>query len=164
MRASNVLALSALSTAAFAAPAPAAQAGSSINDPYYSWQVTDWSAGCASSGCFYDFNIAGSNYKTDSFDFPPFTAACSGAGVGAPFTPCAVNGPEGEPGNRGVVARLLPAETGAGAHIEVSFEWVDLNQANTYYNFTGDAIASYNQFVGPLEAFTITPSSAFGVA
>lgn len=35
---------------------------------------------------------------------------------------------------------------------------------STYYNYTGNATSIYNQFVAPLQEFTITPSSAFGVA
>ncbi|KAG4435435.1 hypothetical protein IFR05_009077 [Cadophora sp. M221] len=154
----NLLALSFLSATALAAPTPAPQAGTGVNDPAYFWSVTDWSAGCARSGCYYNFNISAPAYN----DIPAFSAYCSGYTVGAPFEPCGVN--DDLPGNRGVAAHLLDAETGTGAHIEVSLAWVDLEQPDTYYNYTGNATSSYNQFVAPLQSFTITPSSAFGVA
>ncbi|KAL5318390.1 hypothetical protein ACEPPN_013450 [Leptodophora sp. 'Broadleaf-Isolate-01'] len=158
----NFLVLSFLSATALAAPAPAPapapQAGTGVNDPAYSWSVTDWSAGCARSGCYYDFNISAPAYN----DIPAFSAYCSGYTVGAPFQPCGIN--DDLPGNRGVAAHLLDAETGTGAHIEVSLAWVDLEQTDTYYNYTGNATSTYNQFVAPPQNFTITPSSAFGVA
>lgn len=147
----NILALSLLSATALAVPTPAPQAGTGINDPAYSWSVTGWSAGCARSGCYYgssslpshlptplpllpnshipkkliltslpDFNISAPAYN----DIPAFSAYCSGGGVGAALKPCGVN--DDLPGNRGVAAHLLEAETGSGAHIEVSLQWTDL--------------------------------------
>ncbi|KAH7346825.1 hypothetical protein BKA65DRAFT_503376 [Rhexocercosporidium sp. MPI-PUGE-AT-0058] len=152
------LALSLLSASAFAAPAPAPapQAGTGVNDPAYSWSVTQWSAGCARHGCYYIFNISAPAYN----DIPAFSAYCSGTGEGAPFQACEVN--DDLPGNRGVAAHLLEAEV--GAHIEVSFQWTDLEQSGTYYNYTGNATSFYNQSSAPYQNFTITPSSAFGVA
>jgi len=49
----NLLALSLLSATSLAAPTPAPQSGTGVNDPNYSWSVTGWSAGCARSGCYY---------------------------------------------------------------------------------------------------------------
>lgn len=69
-----------------------------------------------------DFNISAPAYN----DIPAFSAYCSGYTVGAPFQPCGIN--DDLPGNRGVAAHLLDAETGTGAHIEVSLAWVDLEQ------------------------------------
>ncbi|KAG4420408.1 hypothetical protein IFR04_006424 [Cadophora malorum] len=154
----NLLALSLLSATSLAAPTPAPQSGTGVNDPNYSWSVTGWSAGCARSGCYYDFNITAPAYN----DIPAFSAYCSGGPEGAAFKPCGVF--DDLPGNRGVAAHLLEAETGTGAHIEVSLQWTDLEQTSTYYNYTGNATSIYNQFVAPLQEFTITPSSAFGVA
>jgi len=51
MRSFSVLALSSLAAIASAAPAP--QVGTGVNDPNYSWQVTEWEAGCARAGCYY---------------------------------------------------------------------------------------------------------------
>lgn len=145
----NLLALSSLLTASFAAPTPAPQAGTGVNDPSYSWSVTGWSAGCARSGCYYgqfpltllqnpsfchlkyprpisnsisDFNVTAPAYN----DIPAFSAYCSGGPEGAVFRPCNVF--DDLPGNRGVAAHLLEAETGTGAHIEVSLQWTDLEQ------------------------------------
>lgn len=50
MRSFNLLAISALSTAIIAAPNP--QSGTGVNDPYYQWSVTGWSAGCVRD-CYY---------------------------------------------------------------------------------------------------------------
>ena len=132
------LALSVLPTIALAVPSTQA----AVNNPKYKWHVTNWSAGCARSGCYYgirlnsfstqsphtykrksDFNITGAEYGHDP-TIPAFSAHCSGFGVGAPFVPCNVF--DDLPANRGVVAKLLPAKTGTGAHIDVSFQWTDL--------------------------------------
>lgn len=74
-----------------------------------------------------DFNITGPEYTTTNPTIPAFAAYCSGGPEGAAFKSCDVF--DDGLGNRGVAARLLPAETGTGAHIEVSLQWADLNQA-----------------------------------
>ncbi|CZS96265.1 uncharacterized protein RAG0_05904 [Rhynchosporium agropyri] len=154
----NLLALSLLAGTALAAPPKPPHAGTGVNDPAYRWSVTDWSAGCGRAGCYYYFNISAPAYK----HIPAFSAYCSGAPEDKFSKPCGVN--DKLPGNRGVSAHLLEAEQGTGAHIEVSFQWSKLDMPSTYYNYTGNATTIYNQFVAPLQKFTITPSSAFGVA
>ncbi|KAL2070069.1 hypothetical protein VTL71DRAFT_14749 [Oculimacula yallundae] len=154
----NLVALSLLSATALAAPTPAPQAGTGVNDPAYSWSVTDWSAGCGRAGCYYYFNISAPAYNS----IPAFSAYCSGAPEDKFSKACEVN--DGQTPNRGVAAHLLEAETGTGAHIQVSYQFSELDTPSTYYNFTGNATTIYNQFVAPLQKFTITPSSAYGVA
>ncbi|EPE30068.1 hypothetical protein GLAREA_12791 [Glarea lozoyensis ATCC 20868] len=158
----NIALISSLAAAVIAAPAPVPQ---TTNNPTYSWDVTGWSAGCARAGCYYDFNITAPAHGTNP-TVPAFSAYCSGSengfGLGGDYRACNIF--DDLPANRGVVAKLLPAPTGSGAHIQVSLQWTDLEQASTYYNYTGHANSTYNQFVAPLQSFKITPTEFFGVA
>ncbi|KAG9229130.1 hypothetical protein BJ875DRAFT_508122 [Amylocarpus encephaloides] len=141
-------ATSLLAAAVSAAPTPEATTSNGVP---YTWSVTGWTAGCARS-CFYDFNITGNAFG-ETPTIPAFSAYCSGYDVGGDYKACDVF--DELPGKRGVVAKLLPAETGAGAHIQVSLQWTDLEQPT---------VATYNQFSSPAESFTITPTEAWGVA
>jgi hypothetical protein len=135
MRGFNLITLGALATTILAIPTP--QTG--VNDPSYRWEVTGWSAGCAHSGCYYgkssyairdsvltsfaDFNITGQAYGA-SPAIPAFSAYCSGGPEGVPYRLCKIL--DSGPTNRAVAAKLLPAATGTGAHIDVSIQWHDL--------------------------------------
>ncbi|TGJ88714.1 hypothetical protein E0Z10_g31 [Xylaria hypoxylon] len=132
----------------------------------YDWAVTGWSAGCARAGCYYDFNITGAENLTQSPATPAFKAYCSGYYEGAPYTLC--ERLDEEDTDATVVAKLLPSNITANgsryAVIQVSLEYTDLETPTTWWNFTGHASSIYNQFVAPLQSFTITPSEIIGVA
>ncbi|EHK96603.1 hypothetical protein M7I_7694 [Glarea lozoyensis 74030] len=150
----NIALISSLAAAVIAAPAPVPQ---TTNNPTYSWDVTGWSAGCARAGCYYGklphLPSPAPAHGTNP-TVPAFSAYCSGSengfGLGGDYRACNIF--DDLPANRGVVAKLLPAPTGSGAHIQVSLQWTDLEQA------------TYNQFVAPLQSFKITPTEFFGVA
>ncbi|KAH6655509.1 hypothetical protein BKA67DRAFT_657444 [Truncatella angustata] len=133
----------------------------------YDWDVTAWSAGCERSGCYYDFNVSGPADDQNP-PRPAFLAYCSGFGEGAEYDECTLLD-EGDVARR-VVAKLLPAirfnstNTSTIAQIQVSFQYTDLEVSTTWWNFTGHGNSSYNQFVAPLQNFTIKPDTISGVA
>ncbi|KAI1344946.1 hypothetical protein F5Y15DRAFT_12495 [Xylariaceae sp. FL0016] len=132
----------------------------------YDWDVTGWSAGCAESGCSYDFNITGAGNETSKPPRPGFMAYCTGQGEGADYQVCEQL--DTEDNDARVVAKLLASNgtaNGTGsAHIQVSLRYTDLETSTTWWNYTGDAFAPYNQFSTPGEEFTIRPDEVFGVA
>ncbi|KAI1355144.1 hypothetical protein F5Y01DRAFT_270924 [Xylaria sp. FL0043] len=131
----------------------------------YNWAVTGWSAGCAKSGCSYDFNITGAENLTQYPKTPAFKAYCAGFGEGSPYRLC--DRLDDGKTDAIVVAKLLPSNTTNGtrhAKIQVSLKYTDLDSPTTWWNFTGHADSVYNQFVAPLQNFTITPSEITGVA
>ncbi|GAW17032.1 hypothetical protein EKO27_g4030 [Xylaria grammica] len=132
----------------------------------YDWAVTGWSAGCARSGCYYDFNVTGVQNLTQRPATPAFKAYCSGFGEGAPYRLC--DRLDEEDTDAIVVAKLLPSNITANgtrsAIIQVSLKYTDLETPTTWWNFTGHAASFYNQFSAPLQNFTITPSEIIGVA
>lgn len=80
------------------ASASALPASNTNEDSAYTWQVSEWEAGCGRSGCYYYFNVTGaaSDKKT------AFKAYCHGTDEGY-FTPCdLLSGAEGT----GVAAEL----------------------------------------------------------
>lgn len=95
----------------------------------YDWSVTGWSAGCARSGCYYDFNVSGPA-DDQSPARPAFLAYCSGFGEDGPYEECNLLD-EADVARR-VVAKLLPAirsndtNTSTIAQIQVSFMYTDL--------------------------------------
>ncbi|KAI1845107.1 hypothetical protein JX266_008654 [Neoarthrinium moseri] len=131
----------------------------------YDWDVTQWTAGCDGDGCYYDFNVSGIASDRNPAR-PAFLAYCSGSGEGAPYEECDLLD-EADVARR-VVAKLLPATRSNGsdtvAHIQVSFQYTDLEVDTTWWNFTGHGDASYNQFVAPALDFTIKPDTVAGVA
>ncbi|KAH8671071.1 hypothetical protein BX600DRAFT_509775 [Xylariales sp. PMI_506] len=161
MRASIVIA--SLASAALAVPLEFVHIDAVEN---YDWDVTEWTAGCASSGCSYNFNISGPA-DTQNPARPAFSAYCSGFGEGAPYQECQLL--DSSTTDRAVVAKLLTstpsnATSNAVAHIQVSFAYTDLKTSSTSWNFTGTGNAGYNQFVSPAMNFTIKPSSITGIA
>ncbi|KAI6251536.1 hypothetical protein HI914_00110 [Erysiphe necator] len=130
---------------------------SNVNLDGYKWDVTEWSAGCARSGCYYHFKISGSAFDS-GIKIPAFAASCSGYKDGDPFVPCKMNDPADDP-SLAVGARLQDRQlSGPGAHIVVSYKFPDASQSDTFYNYTGYATSSFNQFVAPEQNFTITPT------
>ncbi|KAI3326255.1 hypothetical protein HD806DRAFT_441502 [Xylariaceae sp. AK1471] len=133
---------------------------------HYDWDVTGWSAGCARQGCYYDFNITGAANLTSRPPTPRFKAYCSGSGEGAAYRLCTRL--DHEDTDALVVAKLLPSNITANgtrlATIQVSLRYTDLYTSTTWWNFTGHGSSFYNQFVAPLQNFTITPDEITGVA
>lgn len=92
----------------------------------YYWNVTNWSAGCVTSGCYYDFNVSAPASSSRPAR-PAFLAHCSGGVEGAPYQVCTLLD-EGTV-DRQVVAELLPAirnSSSVVARIQVSFQYTDL--------------------------------------
>lgn len=82
----------------------------------YQWSVLNWGAGCARSGCYYDFTIAGAAVSP----YPGFFATCSGNDDGA-FVSCDVLGYSGyNVTTAPSVLSLVAPSTGDGAHLQVS--------------------------------------------
>lgn len=94
----------------------------------YDWSVTNWSAGCARSGCYYDFNVSGVADDQNPAR-PAFLAYCSGGVEDAPYDECTLL--DEADVDRRVAARLLNAtranNTNTIAHIQVSFQYTDLD-------------------------------------
>lgn len=87
----------------------------------YAWSVQNWHAGCARSGCSYNFNVTG----PQSDYIPAFTAYCYGEDK-AFFKLCDIlegNGTEVK--NIPFVAASLKPSTGDGAPMSVSLQFVD---------------------------------------
>ncbi|KAI0206114.1 hypothetical protein F4808DRAFT_455601 [Astrocystis sublimbata] len=124
----------------------------------YNWAVTGWSAGY--------FNITGAANYTSRPPTPAFKAYCAGDGEGSPYRLC--RRVDKEKTDAIVVAKLLPRPTynngTVPATIQVSLRYTDLYTPTTWWNFTGHASSFYNQFVAPLQNFTITPDEITGVA
>ncbi|KAI8963731.1 hypothetical protein F5Y11DRAFT_136032 [Daldinia sp. FL1419] len=132
----------------------------------WKWSVTGWSAGCARD-CYYDFNVTGDASSTSKPARPSFKAYCSGEGEGANYRACTAL--EETETDYLVLAKLLPSNgtTNGTSHrpqIQVSVKFTDLESPSTWWNYTGKAVAAYNQFVGPVMNFTITPDTIYGVA
>jgi hypothetical protein len=122
MRVATVIASLATAVSAYNLPKLAVAAATAA----YSWNVTNWSAGCADDGCYYNFNVSGAASSAKPAR-PAFLAYCSGGVEGAPYQACTVLD-EGTV-EREVVAKLLPAirnSTSVLARIQVSFQYTDL--------------------------------------
>jgi hypothetical protein len=93
----------------------------------YDWDVTNWSAGCARAGCYYDFNISGPADSNNPAR-PAFLAYCSGSGEGADYEKCELFDEASV--QRVVAAKLLTSTTSNSsdtiAHIQVTFKYQDL--------------------------------------
>lgn len=93
----------------------------------WSWNIVNWSAGCARRGCFYDFNITAPANGLN----PAFSAHCSGDEDRTNqtfFRPCGVN--DDGLGNRGVGAKFLPRDDinyGTLEAIAVTFAYTDIS-------------------------------------
>ena len=93
----HVLSILTAATGLIAASSAAPASTSSLrHSTKYHWDVTGWEAGCARSGCFYNFNVTG---KKDG-DFPKFLAYCSGEDVGY-FKQCNIL--------EGVTSKIVPS-------------------------------------------------------
>ena len=134
----------------------------------WNWHVENWSAGCARSGCYYNFNIT---VPTVEGEIAGVKAYCSGGeqGYDNSFTIPSVyqNCRLLEGVNNGVAAKFsLRENDGQGfgpKDIIVSFLYSGYEDRPAY-NFSGSHEAKYNQFVAPLMEFDITPTQVFGVA
>ncbi|ORY65337.1 uncharacterized protein BCR38DRAFT_195487 [Pseudomassariella vexata] len=159
MRITSVFAV--LAAAVSASPFPMMMTIEATDD--YSWDIINWDSGCTGSGCFYSFNITGEASTVSRPPKPAFFANCAGEIEGAPYRLCTLY--DDSTVARRVAAKLLPVNsTGTGAHIQVSYQYVDLATPTTFWNFTGKANTVYNQFTGPCLNFTITPDTIWGVA
>ncbi|KAI0143959.1 hypothetical protein F4776DRAFT_661060 [Hypoxylon sp. NC0597] len=161
MRVSSLLA-----TIAGASISSAAVMRIAADSLYWSWTVTEWTAGCV-GGCHYDFNVTGIGNSTAKPAKPSFKAHCSGQGEGADYKACQATG-ESET-SYVVVAKLLPRTnitngTLPQPRIQVSLKFTDLDTSTAWWNFTGKAEARFNQHVAPPMNFTIVPDEVFGVA
>ncbi|KAK7908750.1 hypothetical protein PG985_016053 [Apiospora marii] len=158
MRASTIFA----TLAATAAATPVA-----IRAADYQWDVTEWDGGCDNVGCDYKFNIAGAA-TSDYPARPAFKATCSGRSVDAQietqYTDCKLEGDV----KASMVSKLNKPEQLLGSRtvipLQVSFQFADLNQDNTYWNYTGHANTSMNRGGEPPLSFTILPKESFGIA
>ncbi|TID14110.1 hypothetical protein E6O75_ATG07342 [Venturia nashicola] len=140
-----------LSAAAALLAAASSVAASAQWDPQ--WNISNWEAGCARSGCFYNFNVTG---RPDDV-VPSFAAYCNGYEYRTNvtyFQPCAIYD-KGE-GNRGVSARFIPRKgNGILEKVAISFAYTNLT-TGTVRNFTGEANITMNQFVAPPQNYSIT--------
>ncbi|EMF08837.1 uncharacterized protein SEPMUDRAFT_151752 [Sphaerulina musiva SO2202] len=154
--------LSLLTTAALAAALPQPQ--TATTDPTtglptgYYWSVYDWQAGCASSGCSYNFNVTG---VQDGL-YPGFLAYCNGYDTGF-YGQCQILNATSTSGIPFVSASLQPSKQDGVAKMSVSLEFVD-SASNIKYNISAFADATYNAFVAPLQDFTVTPSVVTKIA
>lgn len=115
----NILAASLLSAASISAAPVEVEARETAAVEGYTWSVTNWSAGCARI-CTYGFDITGEAHDPR---IPSFSARCdSWKGEGGDYTPCVITEE-----NKAVSAKLLPVNTtGTGAHIQVSYQFSDV--------------------------------------
>ncbi|KAK8048234.1 hypothetical protein PG994_009964 [Apiospora phragmitis] len=159
MRASTIFA----TLAATAAATPVA-----IRAADYQWDVTEWTSGCTNDDCSYEFKIAGAA-TSDYPARPAFQASCSGAshdgGIATQYAPCKIEGYVGGT----MVSRLNTPSELLGSRtvvpIQVSFQFADLTQDNTYWNYTGVANTTFNRGSGsPPASFAIIPKTSFGIA
>ncbi|KAF7516502.1 hypothetical protein G7054_g14131 [Neopestalotiopsis clavispora] len=133
----------------------------------YDWSIENWQAGCDDEGCHYDFNVSAPADDNNPAR-PAFLAYCTGGGEGDPYEECDLLD-ESDVARR-VVAKLLPStpsntSSDTVAHIELSFKYTDLQTSTTWWNFTGDGDASYNEdSTTPLMNFTIKPDSITAAA
>ncbi|CAG8961828.1 hypothetical protein HYFRA_00014004 [Hymenoscyphus fraxineus] len=151
----NVLAVATLLTSVSASPILANP------PPGYIWDVVAWEAGCSRGGCVYSFNITGREFGSDPA-VPAFSARCLGSSDalgGSLLTPCGIND-EGL-GNRGVLSQLLPVdEHGTGAHLSVHYRVTRTDipvPEGSFYSYTANTTAPYNQFSAPPMSFTMSP-------
>jgi len=75
--------LTLLTTAAGLIASTSAAPATSSSNKDYQWSVSNWEAGCARAGCYYNFNVTG----TKNGNAPAFKAYCNGDDVGY-FTSC----------------------------------------------------------------------------
>ncbi|KAK4494496.1 hypothetical protein PRZ48_014794 [Zasmidium cellare] len=146
----TLLSLSALTLPSLAVALPQTDAATGLPQ-YYHWNITNWHAGCARSGCSYDFNVTG---PLDGI-YPEFKAYCSGGDIGF-FEDCELlegltNEGTGVPS---VAARLEPSAQDGVARMAVSLSFQE-ETAGITHNITGTHETSYNAFVAPLEDFSI---------
>ncbi|EME40825.1 hypothetical protein DOTSEDRAFT_136569 [Dothistroma septosporum NZE10] len=116
----------------------------------YQWSVENWYAGCARSGCSYNFNVTGAS----SGLYPGFKAYCSGADTGY-YDDCEILGVLSDSGTPFVAASLRPNFQNGIATMSVSLSFTDADSL-IIYNISGWHDATYNAFVVPLEQFNIT--------
>ncbi|KAF2165884.1 hypothetical protein M409DRAFT_23615 [Zasmidium cellare ATCC 36951] len=116
---------------------------------YYHWNITSWHAGCARSGCSYNFNVTG---HKDGI-YPSFLAYCAGEDIGF-FEGCEILEGVSTSGTPFVAASLQPSRQDGVASLAVSLSFTDADTLITY-NITGTHEATYNAFVAPLENFSI---------
>ncbi|KAK8041778.1 hypothetical protein PG993_006301 [Apiospora rasikravindrae] len=159
MRASTVFATLAATVAASPVATRAAD---------YQWDVTEWDAGCNNEGCTYQFQIAGAA-TSDYPARPAFSATCAGQSfdgkVYSEYADCKLDSKDTK---GSLVSRLNKPEQLLGSRtvipVQVSFQFADLNQDNTYWNYTGVANTTFNRGGAPPQSFAIIPKESFGIA
>ncbi|KAL5450231.1 hypothetical protein PMIN07_001233 [Paraphaeosphaeria minitans] len=133
----------------------------------WNWHVSGWGAGCARSGCYYDFNVT---VPTIEGHIAGVKAYCSGYENGYYrkgnwYQNCRIL----EGVNNGVAAKLSErppendTESTSPQQILISFEYAAYEDRPAY-NFTGSHKTIYNQFVAPEQEFDVKPTSVFAVA
>ncbi|CAN9342464.1 unnamed protein product [Alternaria alternata] len=150
-----------LAFAAGAITAPTTQTEQPKIPSNWTWHVEGWSAGCARSGCYYDFNISVPSIEGEILGVKAY---CSGYEngwyrKGNWYAPCRIL----EGVNNGVSAKFSERTSdtsGSPDQILLSFEKAPYEPLNTTgYNFTGSHEAIYNQFVAPEQEFDVTPTA-----
>lgn len=86
----------------------------------YQWSVENWHAGCARSGCSYDFNVTG----TITPPYPGFKAYCSGSDTGY-YANCEILEGVSTSGIPFVAASLRPNFQNGIATMSVSLSFTD---------------------------------------
>ncbi|KAK8090434.1 hypothetical protein PG997_005395 [Apiospora hydei] len=133
------------------------------------WDVTEWDAGCNNDGCTYQFKIAGAA-TSDYPARPAFSASCTGQSVDGKvyndYTDCKLDSKDVK---GSLVSRLNKPEQLLGTRtvvpLQVSFQFADLNQDNTYWNYTGIQNTTFNRGAEqPPLSFAIIPKESFGIA
>ncbi|KAK7186064.1 hypothetical protein DPSP01_000672 [Paraphaeosphaeria sporulosa] len=133
----------------------------------WNWHVSGWEAGCARSGCYYNFNVT---VPTVEGQIAGVKAYCNGYENGYYrkgnwYENCQIL----EGVNNGVAAKLSerPPESDTEStlpqEILISFVLAGYEDRPAY-NFTGSHKTIYNQFAAPLQEFDVTPTTVFGVA
>lgn len=174
-----------LALSAGALASPVLQARQIAIPENWSWHVSGWEAGCARSGCYYNFNVT---VPTVEGQIGGVKAYCNGYENGYYrkgnwYQNCQIL----DGVNNGVAAKLSerPAESDESStspqEILISFELgayedmcVDENTESRRpqmlttdspaYNFTGSHKTIYNQFVAPLQEFDVKPTEVSAVA
>ncbi|CAG8952254.1 hypothetical protein HYFRA_00000994 [Hymenoscyphus fraxineus] len=155
----NILAISALLSAASATPVVARQAFPPLG-PLYTWKV-DKMIIRNDNVVGYNFDISGPsiNATADSPEIPSFSASCIDAGgVNGGSAPCMIQDFLEERGTRNVSAELLKPENLAGGFaIQVTYQFVDRKDPKLAWNYTGisrEDVSKIESFEIPTLSFT----------
>lgn len=114
------LAILASAATALAAAVPQAATSNTGLPANYTWPVENWHAGCARSGCSYNFNVTG---VQDGL-YPGFKAYCSGYDTGY-YKSCEILNGTSTSGIPFVAASLRPNFQNGIATMSVSLSFTD---------------------------------------